>query len=758
MDILEKCRKWHESGEYQRIVDALEGIPEENRTPETDSELARALNNLADPNEQEGRAMLRRAIDLLKPHEEYFGGDHVYNYRMGYAYYFLDREETALPYFERALEARPGDEDTEKFIHACKQNLSMPTFEESFAQRTKKAWELFCEREGELRRIMDEDKKHERGEELVAKCGGIFETAFDRISFEMGGSKEKPEIILSPEGNKVKLFELEYFRRHAPEKALDKWSILVGRQPSKNMGLRFGKTDINGDDVRVWYEKSGEKNIELTLYCEKLGELYKSDENRVWWALCLLLDQVLGEINNMRYVNDVSVVDAPLDKPSVSLSELPGALSRMGLELTSDPEAYLESYTAYHMEPDGDENAEPRLDIITGSTCCPAFINEYLGGGSQGADSLYTDGAAAGFIHYSLDSFDGEGKERSNRIFDFRDELERALEEKDDAFTFLGGATGIYNGYIDFIAWDLPEVLSAAKEFFAGKGIKAYYHSFRRDAFSVPLFDDNDDDDIKEPGEKGGFTGFVLLSKAEWDKKMILNDLKKEWDIVPNEAFDELLNEDDEESRDNLIFTYNGMTAVMGLMPMPIPGGEAEECAKNNYLWRDAVKAAKAHKAHILVAVLGKDVHILERARLYTKLLSVCCLQKRAAGVYTSGVVYEPMDYKRSAEVMKRGMLPMMNLVWVGLYRGESGMCGYTYGLGTFGKDEIEVLDANVTSKGIDNFVGFIYSIAEYVLMSDVELKDGETIGFSENDKHSITRSEGAALPGMTLKISFSPQ
>ncbi len=755
MDILEKCRKWHESGEFQRIVDALEGIPEENRTPETDSELARALNNLADPNEPEGRAMLRRAIELLKPHEEYFGGDHVYNYRMGYAYYFLDREEAALPYFERALEARPGDEDTEKFIHSCKQNLSMPTFEECFAERTKKAWELFCEREGELRRFMDEDKKHERGDELVSKCGEIFETAFDRVSFEMGGSGEKPVIIFSPEGNKVKLFQLEYFRRHAPEKVTDKWSIIVGKQPAKNLSLRFGETDIGGDDVRVWYEKSGENNVKLTLYCEKLGELYKSDENRVWWALSLLLDTVLGDINNMRYVNDMSVLGAPLDKPSITLSELPGALKAMGLELTNDPGAFLESYTAYHTEPDEDENAEPRLDTIAGSTCCPAFINEYLSGETYSFDSLYADCAAAGFIQYPLDGFTGEGKERSSKIFDFRDELERALEEKGDAFTFLGGATGIYNGYIDFIAWDLPAVLSAAREFFDAKGIKAYYHSFRRDAFSVPLFDDNDDDDIKEPGEKGGFTGFVLLSKAEWDKKRVINDLKKEWGIVPNESFDELMNEDDEKGRDNLIFTYNGMTAVIGLMPAPIPGGEAEENAKNNFLWSGAVKAAKEHKAHLLVAVLGKDVHILERAKLYVKLVSVCCDQKRATGVYASGVVYEPEHYRTAAEVMKKGSLPMLNLVWVGMYKGTNGFSAYTYGLNTFGKDEMEVFDADVKPSDL---AGFVYSIAEYVLISDAELKDGETIGFSADDKHSITRSEGVALPGMTLKISFLPQ
>ena len=41
-----------------------------------DSQLARAYNNEADHRTPEGRAMLKKAIALLKPHEEYFEGDY----------------------------------------------------------------------------------------------------------------------------------------------------------------------------------------------------------------------------------------------------------------------------------------------------------------------------------------------------------------------------------------------------------------------------------------------------------------------------------------------------------------------------------------------------------------------------------------------------------------------------------------------------------------------------------------------------------
>ena len=42
MDILQQCQKWHENGEFQTIIDALEAVPAQGRTPEMDSELARA--------------------------------------------------------------------------------------------------------------------------------------------------------------------------------------------------------------------------------------------------------------------------------------------------------------------------------------------------------------------------------------------------------------------------------------------------------------------------------------------------------------------------------------------------------------------------------------------------------------------------------------------------------------------------------------------------------------------------------------------
>ena len=1115
MDILKQCQKWHEESKQHKIIDALEAIPAEERTPEMDSELARAYNNLADPHKPTCKEMLKKALALLKPHEEYFEDDYYWNFRMGYSYFYLDQEGRALRYFEKALEVRPGDDDTKEFIEQCKKGISLPQFWECFRERTEDWWETFAEMEAELRQMMDEDKDHTRGAELVSQMQETLNLVFDEISFEMGFNGEKYELILTPEGDKVKLFELVYFQKHAPKEVLEQWNILVGRQPLQNIGLRTDDGwDISGEDVQIWLEEQGENSFAISAYCEKLLPMLREEEGRAWWMLTTLTDQVLGEIPHMRYIDSFDVLEKPKAEPSFLLSQLPDKLREQGLELSTDPEAYLESYLGYKMEPKQDPDADWRLDTMVGSTCCVPLINGYLNADNDFMDDLHADGAVAGFFCYPLDTLREE--EGTEKIFDFRDKLEELFTTGNDpeVLTLTGGATGLYCGYVDFIAWDIRTALNMAKEFFEGTDIPwAIFHTFRREAGSVPLkqqddgtetenqddeldetltgmdyipytqqnaeaffaqleqwndedeytrciqalnaipedwrnyriayamaralenyaiigdhdegtlkskgdkallraievlesvreegqdkaewnmrmaygyqylygqeekaipyaqrwaeldpedenapavireckaeirkhqrsrkkkakfvpgdtpfegfdltnfWDDNwyalkeyvsdppsdeliasveeelgyklpaayiwlmkqhnggipvntcypcdeptcwsddhvaitgifgigrekscslcgelgsqfmiaeweypaigvaicdcpsaghdmifldyracgpqgepavvhvdqendykithladsfeefirgleheslydpdedaedleDDADEEETDHKGSFAGSVLLSKAEWDKEQLIRDLREEWGIVDEEPDEG--DEDVENSDDAVVMRVGNMMLIVTLFHGHIPDNEAEINAENNYMWPEAVEVAKAHKAHIMVAVLGEEEKLLERGKLFTKAMAVCCKQKYATGVYTSGVVFEPRFYEGLADMLKKDELPIFNWVWFGLYRSEGGLNGYTYGMDVFGKEEMEVLNTDAEPEELRDFLA---SLASYVLACDVTLQDGETIGFSADDKHTITRSPGVSLPEeqMTLKIGYEP-
>ena len=57
-----------------------------------------------------------------------------------------------------------------------------------------------------------------------------------------------------------------------------------------------------------------------------------------------------------------------------------------------------------------------------------------------------------------------------------------------EVVTLTGGATGLFCGYVDFIAWDIRAALQMAKEFFKDSDIPwASFHTFRREAGTVSL-------------------------------------------------------------------------------------------------------------------------------------------------------------------------------------------------------------------------------------------------------------------------------
>ena len=133
-DLLKQCQIWHEENKFDLIIESLESINEEDRTPELDMELARAYNNYADQYDYDS---LNEAVRLLKKNEDYFYDDFLYHYRLGYAYYYLNKEADAAKEFEKAYSLNKEDESTKEFLTACYNSLECPRFQKRFKQRVK---------------------------------------------------------------------------------------------------------------------------------------------------------------------------------------------------------------------------------------------------------------------------------------------------------------------------------------------------------------------------------------------------------------------------------------------------------------------------------------------------------------------------------------------------------------------------------------------------------------------------------------------
>ena len=120
-ELLGQLQRWHEEDQYQRIIDAIEAIPQPERGYELTCQLARAYNNLAGPEEA---GPLEKSVSLLESIADQGQEDPLWHYRLGYALFYLDREEEALPHFQRAAELAPQDPDAPEFIRQCQKYIA----------------------------------------------------------------------------------------------------------------------------------------------------------------------------------------------------------------------------------------------------------------------------------------------------------------------------------------------------------------------------------------------------------------------------------------------------------------------------------------------------------------------------------------------------------------------------------------------------------------------------------------------------------
>ena len=239
--------------------------------------------------------------------------------------------------------------------------------------------------------------------------------------------------------------------------------------------------------------------------------------------------------------------------------------------------------------------------------------------------------------------------------------------------------------------------------------------------------------------------GFILLKEKRYDPARILDALQRDWGIVPDSGDTPTVAED------SLMFNVNGLLCSVALMPAPVLGGEAERVALNaafHYFRWDAVGAARQHQAHLLVVVMpfGNDAATpITVMSLYSKLVCACL----------AGTVFAPDFYQDMCNALRHGELPIMAWIFIGVYHllDEDGSNAYTIGLEQFGKMELEIL---ASRHDVSELHVFLCSICDYLIANDVTLRDGETIGFSEDEKLAITRSPRVAgIAEETLKIAY---
>lgn len=241
----------------------------------------------------------------------------------------------------------------------------------------------------------------------------------------------------------------------------------------------------------------------------------------------------------------------------------------------------------------------------------------------------------------------------------------------------------------------------------------------------------------------GALVGFVLLQGDAFDYTPFIHEMRQRWGI-------DLSDQGDPEGG-AFVFEVDGMRAACMYVPAPIPNREVEENCRYNLIWPEAEQVVSQHQAQLILSVLNYNDPI-EGHALFTKAASSLLQSGQALGLYMAPAVLEAAHYTELAQMLQEEELPIPLWVFVGLYGGEKGNSAYTVGLNKFGRDELEVVESDKTP---GELYEFLYMITQYLIEYDVLLQDGETIGFSEEQKLTLTRSKGIAVEGDSIKIGY---
>lgn len=237
-----------------------------------------------------------------------------------------------------------------------------------------------------------------------------------------------------------------------------------------------------------------------------------------------------------------------------------------------------------------------------------------------------------------------------------------------------------------------------------------------------------------------------MFKGESYSLEKVLEDLKSYWKLNISE-----ISGDDEVAT----FSINGYIVAIAKMPTPIPSEELEPIFAYSYLWKNAEKEVPEHKTHAIVSILKNGTNMIEKFSLMTMVnASILRTTDSAIGIYHgSQTLLLPKDlYIDFSDFLLEENLPIVLWIYIGIIYNESQSSLYTFGMKEFGKQEIEIID-NPMSGG--DLYDFILPVLNYILGYDITLKNGETIGFTAEQKIKITESKAIYLEGNSLKLEL---
>ena len=249
-NLIELLNTLHKEAKHQEIIDKIEALPNEKKTPEIIGILARAYNNIDN---------YEKALELLKSIEEYGKDTNVWNYRIGYSYYYLDNYLEAEKYFLKAVELNPTDSDSHLFLCWIYQELT-----DKEKDNSEKIIE-YLNKSIEYANIYSKLEPEESIKDELIFAEERLGWVYDRLNNFFEGEKHLRKAIKLGDNDKWVYSQLGYTLRHQDryEETLENYM--------KSVELGRNDTWINSEIA--WTYFSLEKLSEALEYINKAKEL-----------------------------------------------------------------------------------------------------------------------------------------------------------------------------------------------------------------------------------------------------------------------------------------------------------------------------------------------------------------------------------------------------------------------------------------------------------------------------------------------------
>ena len=307
-ELLEKIESLYEMGKHQEIIDLIEALPTEQLDTELIGELGRAYNNVG--NYQKG-------LEILKSIENEEGNTALWNWRVGYSYFFLEDFISAKKCLLKAYELNPHDNTICDLLIITYANLSKL---ENKNGNSEKAIEYALE-----------SRKYSYDEKGIMEADSFLAWLYNKYKEYTKAEEILRKQLARNKDDKWTLSELAYSlsAQGKYEEAIEKFEYVLSLEVEDEGNLEFIYSQLGWCYRHLWnFEKAleylnkakelGRKdvwiNVEMTLCYQNLEDYEKALE---YALIAYELDR-----NDVHVLSELGVIYGCMEKYEEALSFL----------------------------------------------------------------------------------------------------------------------------------------------------------------------------------------------------------------------------------------------------------------------------------------------------------------------------------------------------------------------------------------------------------------------------------------------------